>query len=64
MNAAPCGAALLAVVVGEANALGRDPVDVRSPVAHEAFAVATQVADPDVVTPDDQDVGIVGHVAS
>ena len=53
--------ALLAVVVGEPGALGGDPVDVRGPVAHQAVAVAAQVADPDVVTPDDQDVGPLGH---
>ena len=60
----PGGAALLAVVVGEPHALVGDPVDVRGPVAHQTVAVAAQVADPDVVTPDDQDVGLVGHVNS
>ena len=33
-------------------------------VAHQAVAVAAQVADADVVAPDDQDVGLLGHRAS
>jgi hypothetical protein len=56
------GAALLAVVVGETHALVRDPVDVGRPVAHQAVAVAAQVADADVVAPDDEDVRLVRHV--
>ena len=48
--------ALLPVVVGEANALGGDAIDVRRPVPHEAIAVATQIADPNVIAPDHQDV--------
>src|SRR5687767_11386780 len=55
----PCGAALLAVVVGAPDTLGCDAFDVRGPVAHQTLAVATQVANPDVVTPDDQNVGFV-----
>jgi hypothetical protein len=50
------GAALLAVRVGEAHPLVRDPVDVRRAIAHEAVAVAAEVGDPDVVAPDHQDV--------
>ena len=62
----PAGrAALLAVVVGEADTFGCDAVDVGSPISHQPIAVATQIADPDVVTPDDQDVGLaVGHGVS
>ena len=50
------GAALLAVRVGESHSLGRDPVDVGRPVAHHPVAVAAQVRDADVVSPDDEDV--------
>jgi hypothetical protein len=53
---APGGAALLAVGVGEPHALVGDAVDVGRPVAHQPVAVAAQVGDADVVTPDDQDV--------
>ena len=62
----PGGAALLAVGVGEAHPLVGDPVDVRRPVAHQPVAVAAQVRDPDVVTPDDEDVGsfLAGHERS
>ena len=49
-------AALLAVRVGEPHALVGDPVDVRRPVAHQPVAVATEVRDPDVIAPDDEDV--------
>ena len=57
------GAALLTVRVGEAHALGGDAVDVGGAIAHQSVAVATEVGDPDVVTPDDQDVGFsVRHV--
>ncbi len=58
---ATCRARLLAVVVGEHHPLSRDAVDVRSAVAHHAVAVAAEVALPDVVAPDDQDVRLVGH---
>ncbi len=54
------GAALLAVGVGEAHALVRDPVDVRRAVAHQPVAVGAQVRDPDVIAPDDQDVRLLG----
>ncbi len=57
-------AGLLAVVVGEPDALVGDPVDVRGAVSHEAVGVAAEVADPDVVAPDDEDVRPVGHGAS
>ncbi len=57
------GAALLTVGVGEAHAFVGDAVDVRGAIAHQAVAVATQVADPDVVAPDDQNVRFaVRHV--
>jgi hypothetical protein len=52
----PGRAALLAVGVGEPHPLVGDPVDVGRAVAHQAVAVAAQVGDADVVTPDDQDV--------
>jgi hypothetical protein len=55
------GARLLAVGVGEPHTLVGDPVDIRRPVAHQAVAVATQVRDTDVVTPDDEDVRLVQH---
>jgi len=50
------GAALLAVRVGEPHPLVRDAVDVRGAVAHHAVAVTAEVADPDVVPPEDHDV--------
>ena len=56
----PCGAALLAVGVGEAHPLVGDAVDVGRAIAHHAVAVAAQVPDADVVAPDDEDVRLVG----
>ena len=49
-------AALLAVGIGEPHALVGDAVDVRRAIAHQAVAVTTQIADPDVVAPEHQDV--------
>ena len=45
--------ALLAIGVGETHALVGDAVDVRRAIAHQAVAVTTEIADPDVVAPDD-----------
>jgi hypothetical protein len=58
------GAALLAVVVGEPGAFRGDAVDVGGPVTHDPVAVAAQVGDADVVPPEDQDVGLLGHVCT
>src|ERR1700754_46476 len=52
----PRRARLLAVGIGEHHAFLGDPVDVRRLGSHQAMAVAAQVGDADVVTPDDQDV--------
>jgi hypothetical protein len=62
------GATLLAVRVGEAHSFVRQAVDIRRAIAHEAIAVAAQVRDADVVTPDDENVrlcraGISGGAA-
>ncbi len=57
---APGGAALLAVVVQEAEPFVRDAIDVRRLVAHQAVAVAAQVGDADVVAEDDENVGLRG----
>jgi hypothetical protein len=53
-----CGAALLAVGVGEPHPLVGDSVDVWRAIAHQAVAVATEIGDPDVVTPNHQNVGL------
>ena len=56
----PAGrAALLAVVIGEGDALVRDAVDVGRPVAHLAPVVVADVPPADVVAPQDQDVGLL-----
>jgi len=47
----PCGAALLAVVVGERAAFCGDAVDVRSAIAHHAAAEKTDIPRADVITP-------------
>ena len=53
-------AALLAVPVGEDGAFFGDAVNVGRLVAHHAHVVGADVELADVVTPDDQDVGLVG----
>jgi len=53
------GATLLAVVVGEADALRGNPVDVRRAVAHHAAVVVADVPGADVIAPDNQDIRFV-----
>ncbi len=50
------GAALFAVGIREQHAFGRETVDVGRVVSHHATAVAREIPDADVVTPDDEDV--------
>ena len=49
--------ALLAVVVGEDHPLVGDAIDVGRAVAHQPHRVGADVGLPDIVAPDDQDVG-------
>ena len=55
---APCGAGLLRVGVGEKRALIRDAVDVGRLVTHHAAAIGADVPETDVVTPDDNNIGL------
>ncbi|MCY1294963.1 hypothetical protein D9M70_442830 [compost metagenome] len=48
----------LRIVVGEADAFHTDAVDVRRGVAHGAHAIGADVLPANVVTPDDEDVGL------
>src|SRR6185437_15064331 len=58
-RSAACCAALLPVRIGEAHPFFGDPVDVRSLISHQSAAVAAEVTDPDVVSPDDEDIGLL-----
>ena len=49
-------AARLGVVVGEAHALGGEPVEVRRPPGHDALVVGADVEPADVVAHDEDDV--------
>ena len=51
------GAALLGIVVGEHHAFLGDAVDVGRLVAHQALRVGADIGLPDVIAPDDDDVG-------
>jgi hypothetical protein len=53
------GAALLAVVIGEASTFVGDAVDVWSVVPHLTSAIETDVPPADVITPQDQDIGLL-----
>ena len=53
------GAALLGIIVGEHHAFLRDAVDVGRLVAHHAARVGADIGLADVVTPDDDDVGLL-----
>ena len=55
---APGGAGLLRVMVGEDRAFLRDAVDIRRAVAHHAAVVGADIPQPDVITEDDEDVGL------
>jgi len=50
-------AALLAVIVGEREALVRNPVDVRRLISHHPSVVVAYVPGADVVTPNNEDIG-------
>src|SRR5204863_9082533 len=49
-------AALLAVVVGESDALLRDAIDVRRAITHHATTEVADVPDADVIAPENHDV--------
>ena len=55
---APGRAALLRVIVGEEAAFVGDAVDVRGAVPHHPVAELADVPDADIVTPEDQDIGL------
>src|SRR5438105_13196434 len=53
------GATLLPVPISEERALFREWVDVRRLVAHQALIVRADIPIPDVVTPDEEDIGLL-----
>ena len=57
-RAARC-AALIAVVVGQDHAFVGDPINVRCAVAHHATGIDGDIADADVISPNDEDIGLV-----
>src|SRR5262245_5580928 len=63
-SGAACRAALLAVVVRKDHAFVGDPIDVRRPVSHHPFRVATQVGLPNIVTPYDKNVRLALSAAA
>jgi len=61
----PRGAALLTVAIGKQHSFVSYTVDVGRLVAHHPAAVAAQVPVPDVISPDNQDIGFsVRHPSS
>jgi len=54
------GATLLGVVVGEYHSFFGNTINVGRLVAHQAFGVGADVALPDVITPDDDDIRFLG----
>src|SRR5262249_46301527 len=52
-------ATLLAIPVGEQSPFLGQPVDVRRAISHHAVVVRTQVEPPDVIAPNDQNVGLL-----
>ena len=52
-------AGLLAIPVGEQRAFLRESVNVGRLVAHHATMITTRVIPPDVITPEDEDVGLL-----
>ena len=58
------GAALLAIPVGEQRAFLGDAVNVGRLVAHHALVVGADVPVADIVTPDDDDVGLLGRAGA
>ena len=58
------GTALLPVGIGELHAFMGDAINIGGAVAHQAVAVAAQVGDADVISPDDQDIRFLRHIIS
>ena len=56
-------AGLLGITVGEKGAFLGEPVDVRCPVAHQTPMIGADVVLPDVITPNHEDVGLLGPIA-
>ena len=54
----PCGAACLGIVVREHHAVGRQLVEVRRLSGHDATVIGADVEPADIVTHDDEDVGL------
>jgi hypothetical protein len=59
---APRGAACLGVVVGEAHALGGEPIKVRRLARHDSLVIGADVEPTDVVAHDDKNVGLASAV--
>src|SRR4051794_8794932 len=55
---APGGAALLRIIIGEGHAFFGDAVDVGGAIPHSAAAKMADVPYADVVSPQDEDVGL------
>src|SRR5215831_6853382 len=53
------GAAWFRVIVGEAHALGREPVEVRGRRVHNSLVVSSDVEPANIVTHDHDDVGLL-----
>src|SRR5437879_2815138 len=50
-SGSPCGAALLAVIIGTSDALFGDAINVRGAIAHHAAAEITDIPRADVIAP-------------
>jgi hypothetical protein len=60
-------ATLLPVPVRETPAFGRNAVNVRRAIAHDALVITTRVEPADIVTPDDENVwfaSLIWHISS
>ena len=52
---------MLAVVVSENNSFAGDAIDIGRLIPHQAVTVGTDVGNPDVIAPDDENVRLLRH---
>src|SRR4051794_37698224 len=58
---AACGAALLRIIVGKGDAFFGDAVDVGRAIAHRSAAEMTDIPDTNVISPQDENVRLLGR---
>jgi hypothetical protein len=59
---APCGAALLSIVVSKDRTFIGYAINIGRLITHLTHAIATDIPDSNIITPDDEDIRLVSSV--